>query len=214
MDSALLSPSQIQKMNSVDSKSLRRVFKIKSSFYHKVLEPSTADCSNEYLAGLAYDTKRVPTPSQLYSQQRLQLLGHLYRHMDTLEYQVTFAGSHAYRHVLSPNRPGRPRHIGQNRASQRPHNAYAICNQMSRLNTPISIMIDNAFFSIPSLQQIREAHNSHTLVRMDNTPLYRTIQPVSQNRAEWRRLIHKPQSQRQACLIIIPKDSVFDRSRC
>ena len=89
MDSALLSPSQIQKMNSVDSKSLRRVFKIKSSFYHRVLEPSTADCSNEYLAGLAYDTKRVPTPSQLYSQQRLPLLGHLYRHMDTLEYQVT-----------------------------------------------------------------------------------------------------------------------------
>ena len=145
MDSALLSPSQIQKMNSVDSKSLRRVFKIKSSFYHRVLEPSTADCSNEYLAGLAYDTKRVPTPSQLYSQQRLQLLGHLYRHMDTLEYQVTFAGSHAYRHVLSPNRPGRPRHIGQNRASQRPHNAYAICNQMSRLNTPISIMLFSAF---------------------------------------------------------------------
>ena len=110
-----------------------------------------------------------------------------------------------------PIDPAAPAHIGQNRASQRPHNAYPICNQMSRLNTPISTML---FFSIPSLQQIREAHNCHTLVRMDNTPLYRTIQPVSQNRAEWRRLIHKPQSQRQACLIIIPKDSVFDRSRC
>ena len=93
MDSALLSPSQIQKMNTIHFKSLRRIFEIKSSLYHRVLEPTTADCSNEYLAGLAYDSKRIPTPSQLYSQQRLQLLGHLYRYMDTLEYQVTFAGS-------------------------------------------------------------------------------------------------------------------------
>ena len=28
---------------------------IKSSFYHKVLEPSEADCSNEYLSRLAYE---------------------------------------------------------------------------------------------------------------------------------------------------------------
>ena len=51
MDSALLSASQIQKMNTVHVKSLRRVFKIKSSFYHRVLELSNDDCSNEYLAG-------------------------------------------------------------------------------------------------------------------------------------------------------------------
>ena len=38
MDSALLSPSQIQKMNTVHFQSLRRVFKIKSSFCHRVLE--------------------------------------------------------------------------------------------------------------------------------------------------------------------------------
>ena len=143
MDSALLSPSQIQKINSVHFKSLRRIFKIKSSFYHRVLEPSTADCSNEYLAGLAYDTKRVPTPSQLYSQQRLQLLGHLYRHMDTLECQVTFAGSHAYRHVLSPNRPGRPRpHWAEScltEASQR-------ISYMQSDEPPKHSDINNAFF--------------------------------------------------------------------
>ena len=39
---------------------------------------------------------RVPAPFQLYSQRLFQLLGHLCRHVDTLEYQVTFMGSHAY----------------------------------------------------------------------------------------------------------------------
>ena len=140
MDSALLSPSQIQKMNTVHFKSLRRVFKIKSSFYHRVLEPTNADCSNEYLAGLAYDIQRIPAPSQLYSQQRLQLLGHLYRHIDTLEYQVTFMGSHAYRHVLSRNRPGRPAHTGRNPASQRRHTASPTCSLMIRRSTPTFIM--------------------------------------------------------------------------
>ena len=188
-DSARLSPSQIQKMNTIPFKSLRRIFKIKSSFYHRVLEPTTADCFNEYLAGLAYDTKRIPTPSQLYSQQRLQLLGHLYCHMDTLEYQVTFMGSHSYRHVLSPNRPGRPR----------PHWAESCLTEASRRifflqsdDPPKHSDIHTDFFAIPTLQQIYAAHGSSTLLRMDNTPLYRKIHLYSQNRANWRRLLHKP----------------------
>ena len=44
-----------------------------------------------------------------------------------------------------PIDPAAPAHIGQNRASQRPHIAYPICNQMSRLNTPISRMLFSAF---------------------------------------------------------------------
>ena len=195
MDSALLSPSQIQKMNTVHFQSLRRVFKIKSSFCHRVLEPTNADCSNEYLAGLAYDIKRIPTPSQLYSQQRLQLLGHLYRHIDTLEYQVTFMGSHAYRHVLSPNRPGRPRpHWAESCLTEASHRI----SYMQSDDPPKHTDIHNAFCSIPSLQQICAAHGSSNLVRMHNTPLYRTVQPYSQNRENWRRLLHKPSPKRHA----------------
>ena len=63
-----------------------------------------------------------------------------YRHMDTLEYQVTFMSSHAYRHFLSPNRPGRPARIGRNPASQRHHTASPICSQMIRRDAPTSIV--------------------------------------------------------------------------
>ena len=195
MDSALLSPSQIQNMNTVHLKSLRRAFKIKSSFYHRVLEPSNADFPNEYLAGLAYDIKSIPTPSQLYSQQRLQLLGHLYRHMDTLEYQVTFMSSHAYRHVLSPNRRGRPRpHWAESCLTEASHRI----SYMQSDDPPRHSDINNTFFSIPSLLQICAAHGSSNLVRMDNTPLNRTVLPYSQNRENWRRLVHKPNPKRHA----------------
>ena len=87
MDSVLLSPA--------------------SSYYHRVLNPSDAECSNEYLAGLAY-SRRVITPSQYYSQQRLKLFGHPFRHPESLEYQSSFMPSGAYRFIPGPNRVGRP----------------------------------------------------------------------------------------------------------
>ena len=52
--------------------------------------------------------------------------------------------------------------------------------------------IHNDFFTIPTLQQIYAARGSSTVVRMDNTPLYRIVHPCSQNRANGRRLLHKP----------------------
>ena len=141
MDSALLSPSQIQKMNSVHFKSLRRVFKFKSSFYHRVLEPSTADCSNEYLAGLAYDTKRVPTPSQLSSSATTTAPGSLISTYGHSGIPGHIAGSHAYRHALT--RPPSPT-LGRIVPHRGP-TTHILCNQMSRLNTPISIMLFSAF---------------------------------------------------------------------
>ena len=65
MDSELLSQAQLTRLNAVHFKSIRSVFKVKSSYYHRVIDPSDADCSYEYL-GLAYRSKRVVTPSQLY----------------------------------------------------------------------------------------------------------------------------------------------------
>ena len=109
MDSVLLTSPQIRKLDAIHYKSLRRIFKIKSSFYHRVLEPSTTQCSNQYLASLAYQTRKVITLSQLYSQQRLQLFGHINRHPESIENRCTYMTSHAYRHIRAPNRPGRPK---------------------------------------------------------------------------------------------------------
>ena len=65
MDSAQLTPAQLTKINHVHYKSLRRIFGIKSSFYHRVINPTSEDCSNQYLSGLAYNSRRVITPTLL-----------------------------------------------------------------------------------------------------------------------------------------------------
>ena len=118
MDSLLLTPAQLTKMDSVHYKGLRRIFKIKSSYYHRVINPSSMPCSNQYLAELAFSSRRVISPTQLYSQNRLNLLCHLYRHPDLLEAQATFMPSAAYRHTRGANRVGRPKpHCGRSLAS-------------------------------------------------------------------------------------------------
>ena len=104
MASAQLSSSQLTRINHVHFKAIRKIFGIKSSFYHRVLNPTTAECSNEHLSGLAYDTLRVVCPSQMYSQNRLALFGHLFRHEDSLEYHATFMSAGCYRQVRGPAR--------------------------------------------------------------------------------------------------------------
>ena len=190
MDSELLSQSQLTKLHSVHYKSVRRIFKVKSSFYHRVLDPSDADCSNEYLAGLAYRAKRVISPSQLYSHDRLKLFGHVLRRPDSLEYQAAFMPSGAYRHTVGPNRLGRPRlHWAEScmvEASNR-------VNYVPSDSPPVHSDIHNSYFEIPSAAAVKAAHSGQSLVWMDNTLLYRRSRQYALDRKRWSTIVHKPQ---------------------
>ena len=156
MDSLILTPAQLTKMDSVHYKCLRRIFKIKSSYYHRVINPSSLPCSNQYLAELAFSSRKVISPSQLYSQS-LNLLGHLYRHPDSLETQATFMPSAAYRHTRGANRVGRPK----------PHWAESCLVEASRRisylhsdSPPPHSLIDHEFYAIPKAADIRQARAS------------------------------------------------------
>ena len=67
MESSQLTPPQLTKLNHVHFQSLRRIFGVKSFFYHRVLNPTNEDCSNSYLASLSFHSSRVIAPSRIYS---------------------------------------------------------------------------------------------------------------------------------------------------
>ena len=189
MESSQLTPPQLTKLDHVHYKAIRRIFGIKSSFYHRVINPSSADCSNQYLVGLAYDSRRIITPSQLYSQHRLTLLGHLFRHRDTLEYHSTFMPSGQYRYTRGPNRVGRPRlHWAESVMTE----ASGRLRHLESDDPPTHYHITHSFFSIPNITSVRSTHISSSLMWMDNTSLYRRVLPVTQDRRAWARLVHKP----------------------
>ena len=56
----------------------------------------------------------------------------------------------------------------------------------------VDIDIDHSFFAIPKISNVRLAHASSSLSWMDNTSLFRRIQPQTQNRRAWSRIVQKP----------------------
>ena len=62
MESATLTQAQLVHLDSIHFTNLRRIFKIKSTYYHRVIDPSNTLCSNEYLHELAYKAGRVLPP--------------------------------------------------------------------------------------------------------------------------------------------------------
>ena len=190
MDSVLLSPAQLTRLNWVHFRSLRRIFKIKSSYYHRVLNPTDAECSNEYLAGLAYSSRRVVSPSQCYSRNRLRLFGHMLRHADSLEYQASFMPSGAYRFIAGPNRVGRPRlHGAESCVAEAANRIDYLLSDSAPLHTDIH----NTYFAVPSTQEVLNQHSSQSVVWMENTLLYRRVRTFAFARDNWVRLLHKPQ---------------------
>ena len=182
MESAQLRLSQLTRINHVHFKSIRRIFGVKYSYYHRVLHPTTADCSNEYLSGLAYDTLRVVSPSQIYSQNRLALLGHLFRPKDSLEYLATFMSAGRYRQVRGPARAGRPRLT----------EALARLEYMQSDEAPSHSDLHNAFFQLPTIRQVKSSHSTQSLISMENLNHYRSMRPVALHRKQWAKLVHKP----------------------
>ena len=121
-ESQVYTPAQITKLNSLHYKVLRQILQIKSSYYHRVLDPSSADCSNHFLLQQAF--AQVPgllLPSQLMSKNRLKYLGHILRHPTCIEHHLCFNNSLSLRTISSPFRRGAPRahwpEIGPSRIS-------------------------------------------------------------------------------------------------
>ena len=179
MDSGLLSPFQLTRLNSVHFRSLRRIIKIQSSYYHRILNPTDAECSNEYLAGLAYSSRRVGSPSQCYSHDRLRLYGHILRHSDSLEYQASFMPSGAYRFIAGPNIVGRPRlHWAESCMAEAANRIDYLLSD----SAPLHADIHNSHFAVPSTQEVFTHHSSQSVVWMENTLLYRRVRPFAFSR--------------------------------
>ena len=102
-ESQVYTPAQITRFNALHYKVLRQIFQVKSCFYHRVLQPSDAECSNAFLLQLAYvHAPGLLIPSQRISVQRLRYLGHILRHFDSLEHKISFNTSHSLRTISSP----------------------------------------------------------------------------------------------------------------
>ena len=161
-------------MDSTHYKQHRRILKIKSSFYRRVINPTEAECSNLYLHQLAFRCKHVQPPSQVYSQNRLNFFGHLLRHPYSCESVFTFQSSMAYCRTYGPSRAGRPKlHWSEACLTE----AYDRIQHLASDSAP---------------SHVRRSHYTRSHVRLDNALLYRAFHSQAHDKERWSRVPHKP----------------------
>ena len=189
MEPCYLTPASTSRLNTVHFQTLRRVFGIKSSYYHRVIQPSDAPCSNEHLARLANQYTSVPTPSQAVSCRRLKLLDHILRHPDSHEFTATFNQARAYRTVRGKNRRGRPQvHWAEVAMTE----AQIRLRHQDTDSVPPLADIGNQYWMTPSTRVVKEVHHSRHVPWMDNTLILRRVNPVAQDRNSWKRFLAQP----------------------
>ena len=95
--------------NFLPFKALRQIFGVKNPTFTGSCRPlrltartHTLSLSHKYLP-------RMLLPNQVISSRRLRYLGHILRHPDCLEHNVSFNDSHSLRTISSPFRRGAPR---------------------------------------------------------------------------------------------------------
>ena len=172
-ESQVYSRDHIARLNLLHYKTLRQIFHIKSSFYHKVLSQSEEDCSNAYLMRLAYEhSPRLRTPSQYIQSARIAYLGHLLRHSDTLEARIVFNTAHGYRQ-LATRRPGAPRIHWAELSMAEAYNRHQFL--ASHPVPPRVHEVDHPFYSLLHRSDITRFHTGN----LDNTHIYRTLRPLA-----------------------------------
>ena len=127
----------------------------------RVLNPTDAECSNECFAGLTYSSRRVVSPSQCYSHNRLLLFGYILRHSDALEYQASSMPSGAYCFIAGPNRLGRPRlRWAESCVAEAANRIDYLLSDSAPLHTDIH----SSHFAVPSTQEVLNHHSAQSVV--------------------------------------------------
>ena len=158
----------------------------KSSFYHKVLRPTGAECSNHSLISSLWnnDVKVLP-PSQLIYQKQLQLLGHVLRNPEEFTSLACFNELGVFRGSSRELRRGAPRM----------HWNEITCalaqRRVNLLNLPFSKRpagsdIKSPFYEYVDREEVQELLGASAISR---TAVPIPVIRMAQNRVSWKRLV-------------------------
>ena len=183
-ESQTYAKAQLQRLNTIHYKALRKIFAIKSSFYHRDLSPTDEQCCNEYLLKLAYEhMPKLQPPSQNIQSARIAYLGHLLRHDAQLENYFCVNTAHNYiqlpqRRVVAPRT-----HWAEIAMTE----AYFRQQYLLQQRVPSRVCEhSHEFYTQPSRQVIAHSRSQW----FGNTDTLRTLQPIAQDQSQWRQLVH------------------------
>ena len=185
-ESQVYTPAQISKLNALHFKALRAILRVNSSYYHRVLHPSDAPCSNEHLLSLAYPhAPYVYPPSLAISNARIRLLGHILRHPADIEHSLCFNKSLTLRTISSPYRRGAPRAHWPEIVLAESQFRF-LCLITGTRPEPGNFL--HPFYTHCTLEQLREWVSPHMPECYNTTRQMHQLSPLAQERELWKQL--------------------------
>ena len=179
-------PSHLHKLDSFYFKVVRCALGKKSSFYHRVLHPSQATCSNASLQQTLWSNNvKTLTPSQIVHRRQLQLLGHMIRNPNELVSSSTFNALGVFRGSSRDYRRGAPRLHWTETTSTIASRRLSFMQATPALK-PSYRNINHTFYDDPNRVEIQ--------ARLGPSATTRTAIPVpilraAKDRATWRTLL-------------------------
>jgi hypothetical protein len=189
MESLSLTPAHLRRLDSFFFKVVRSALGKKSSFYHKVLNPTDTECSNSSLIASLWrkDIKILP-PSQVIYQRQLQMLGHFLRNPTELTSLSCFNELGVFRGSSREFRRGAPRmHWNEITCTLAQRRTNIFASPHSR--KPPGSDIKHPFYTYVDRDEVQDLLGSSALSRTAvPIPVYR----VAHNRVSWKRIVLIP----------------------
>ena len=123
----------------------------------------------------------IRTPSQTIQSAIIAYLGQKPPHEESLESQIIFNSTHAYRQI-SHRRLGAPRtHWAELTMAE---TYLRLQHQHTYFRPPSTYEVDHPFYKFLQRSDIHAAHSA----QLNVTPIFRTLSPIAQDRSQWKRL--------------------------
>ena len=187
-ESTTMTQAFMNKMDALHFRVLRQIFGYKSTYYHRVLQPTATPASNEWIHSEMHRLAiKAPTLTQLASQRRQKLFGHMFRHPESPEYQACFNNIGMFRRISNSKfRVGAPRIHWPEMAMVE---AYSRIQQLGTGYHPHWKDYGHAYFKTPDKTAIYNALGTSVHSFYDSTTLLRIVRPAALDRNFWKTVV-------------------------
>ena len=189
LETDALSPSQLQLLDTAGMRALRCILRMPSAYYSHITDQGLSH--GDVLRTLAEKGHAVASFSQVLTRKRLQLMGHILRHPESLPYKVCF-----FRNTLGYNHLGSTRRRGRARPRWMEVSIATAWHRLHHGPHPAYHLVADEFFITPTIQMAMDIHGGPDRRRLGilQVHMVRTLTELVMNRAAFRRDLLYPSS--------------------
>ena len=196
LNTATLDDTSLRRLDAFHFKVLRSIAGAKHTYFSKILSPSSPVVTMQDLHNkFRVISKTCIPPSQIISQQRMALFGHLLRHPDTLSHTCCVRKLGDLRNLSTTFRKGAPRlHWAEMCYTE----AYRKLTFIENFRLPQNMPIDHFFHANVCKAEVNDVLGGDALYRPNLNHVTRYVKTKVQDRVLWKEISRPKRKKKDA----------------